>query len=370
MTEEALRSAPMQGLLGRDRRQRIRLQRALLAGAMAIIAICAIALAVQAGFAPERPARWLVAYLVGGMLAFVALLRSGLNLRLQDPSLTLPMTVFAVLGMTAAYAISGPARGGFLVMLVCAMVFGAFTLPPRRIYQACAATMALLGVVCAAMPWLDPLRYDGRAEALHFLLCAVTLPVVASVAADLSTTREKWRAQKQELGEALARIQVMATRDELTGLVNRRFMRQLLEAEAVRAQRTGRPACIAMLDLDNFKAINDQLGHGTGDEVLKAFADAAAAAARRSDTVARWGGEEFLWLLPETVAAEAELALQRLREKLAGERQWGPAQRRVTFSAGVAELRRSEPPEAAIERADQALYEAKSQGRDRVVARP
>ncbi|MED5622005.1 GGDEF domain-containing protein [Ideonella sp. BN130291] len=226
---------------------------------------------------------------------------------------------------------------------------------------------------CIAMPLLDPQRYDARVEAVHFLLCLVSLPVISAVAADLSTTRAKWKAQRQALADALGRIQILATRDELTGLVNRRHMQELLHTETLRARRSGHAACIAMLDLDFFKAVNDRFGHAGGDTVLKTFANLAVATARRSDVVCRWGGEEFLWLLPDTTAADAELALQRLHVRLSQTAEWIAGESlQITMSAGMTELRGGEAPEAAeaaVERADQALYEAKRQGRHRTVVR-
>ncbi len=367
MSEAALPPLPLRVLLGSDLKQRLRLQRSLLAGAVCTVAIGVIWYCVEAGFASPVAAYWVIAYLVAGMAALFVALRSGWNLRFAEPSLTLLQMAFAVPGMTAAYAVTGPARGGFLVLLACAMVFGAFSVQRRLMLAACGATLVLLALVCAAMPWLDPARYDGRVEAIHFILCLIGLPVVSSIAGSLATTRAKWRAQRQELADALERIRVLATRDELTGLVNRRHMQELIEHELVRVRRSGRAACIAMVDIDYFKSVNDRFGHAGGDAVLKAFAQAAVTTARRSDVVARWGGEEFLWLLPDTIAPDAELALARLRTRLSTGACWTEREElRVTFSAGLTELRAGETLDEAVERADSALYQAKSRGRDRV----
>jgi GGDEF domain-containing protein len=100
--------------------------------------------------------------------------------------------------------------------------------------------------------------------------------------------------QKQELTVALEQIQLMAAHDDLTGLLNRRHMVVLLEQETQRSLRSGRGFCLALIDMDHFKRVNDRYGHAAGDAVLRAFSDTAQAVLRRSDVLARWGGEEFV----------------------------------------------------------------------------
>jgi diguanylate cyclase (GGDEF)-like protein len=126
--------------------------------------------------------------------------------------------------------------------------------------------------------------------------------------------------------------------------------------------------CIALIDIDHFKRVNDSHGHAVGDAVLRAFADAARTALRARDVLARWGGEEFLLMLPDTEPAEAMQVLRRVAEQVAAVRVSAPgAELRVTFSGGVAARVGDEPFTDTITRADRAMYEAKSQGRDRIV---
>jgi diguanylate cyclase (GGDEF)-like protein len=167
----------------------------------------------------------------------------------------------------------------------------------------------------------------------------------------------------------VAQVEQLVTRDALTGLVNRKQMQELLEREALRQARSGRAFCVVLVDLDHFKRINDQHGHPVGDEVLCAFARAAQAGLRETDTIARWGGEEFLLLMRETDPEPAgQVAVERLRQTIAAMR---PSQAvpslRFTFSAGVAQHRNGEPLAQTIAAADRALYAAKAAGRNRVV---
>lgn len=174
------------------------------------------------------------------------------------------------------------------------------------------------------------------------------------------------KRKKQELEQALDTIRTLATVDELTTLANRRHMNELL-SEQERRQPAGGGSCVALLDIDFFKQVNDLHGHALGDAVLREFAWAARGALRANDTLARWGGEEFLLLLPDTAQQDARQVLERMAEQVHGLRVDGlePA-RRISFSAGLAERRLAEPFTEAISRADKALYRAKAAGRDRI----
>jgi diguanylate cyclase (GGDEF)-like protein/PAS domain S-box-containing protein len=165
------------------------------------------------------------------------------------------------------------------------------------------------------------------------------------------------------------RLRHQSIRDPLTGLVNRRYLEEVLDRELARAERSGRPCAVLMLDVDHFKKVNDQRGHDAGDAVLRAVAGALQAGIRAGDLAARWGGEEFTVVLPETDLPAAVQRAEALRLEvrigsLAGGAPWP-----VTMSCGVAVFPRHAQGAAALVRAaDEALLLAKSAGRDRVVA--
>jgi diguanylate cyclase (GGDEF)-like protein len=142
-----------------------------------------------------------------------------------------------------------------------------------------------------------------------------------------------------------------------------------LDRERARAERSGVPFAIGMMDLDHFKAVNDAHGHGVGDEVLRGFAATVHATMRVTDVFGRYGGEEFLIVLVGTELPAALEALERIRIALQA-RDWGGVAPGLaqTVSAGVASFRKGETVEDLLHRADQALYEAKRAGRNRVVA--
>jgi diguanylate cyclase (GGDEF)-like protein len=158
-------------------------------------------------------------------------------------------------------------------------------------------------------------------------------------------------------------------RDVLTSLPNRAAFREAYQRNASLASRRGEPLSVAILDLDRFKYINDTFGHATGDEVLRASAGIMASALRKSDLIARWGGEEFVALFPNTSVEGAALAVRKALEALSARTFEASGGRtfQVTFSAGVAEAAGGIPVEEAVAEADRFLYQAKAQGRNAVV---
>ncbi len=165
-----------------------------------------------------------------------------------------------------------------------------------------------------------------------------------------------------------ARAQHLATLDELTGLLNRRAFNAIAERDIAHARRHRHSLCLAMIDLDHFKRLNDSYGHRFGDQVLRAFADGCKAQLRSSDVLARYGGEEFVLLLPDTEPGEARTMLDRARSTVAATVFGaGATPVALTFSAGLAQARAGDDIDSLLGRADRALYRAKAAGRDQVV---
>jgi diguanylate cyclase (GGDEF)-like protein len=158
----------------------------------------------------------------------------------------------------------------------------------------------------------------------------------------------------------------LADLDALTGLHNRRYFHETLSREVARAQRYDRQLALVVLDLDDFKAINDRIGHLTGDAVIAESAERVRDVVRTADIACRVGGDEFAVILPESTLADADQLYRRLQAALST-RPIGQAGR-LSFSAGVAELKPEDDPTTFFERADEALYVAKERGKAQVVA--
>jgi diguanylate cyclase (GGDEF)-like protein len=173
-----------------------------------------------------------------------------------------------------------------------------------------------------------------------------------------------------KLGSTLAELRGQALTDELTGLLNRRELQNLLQNEWLRAVRFRRAFSLGFADIDRFKQVNDTYGHPIGDKILKHVANVMQATLRRLDRVARFGGDEFAILMPETGRREAAIAMERVRAALERTPCTIPGQElqiAVTLSIGVAvPLEDAANPDALIEAADRRLYAAKHGGRDRL----
>ena len=326
---------------------------------------------VMLGLIDRTESNWLTLFNLCGALGFYAVVRSELSLRLSgEPSLTMPQMVFAIVNISWSYSITGPARGAVIAIMILVIMFGMFILQPRQ-----ARSLALLAVVLlgGAMLWrarTASLRYPPRVEGVHFLFTLIVLGGTSSLAIRLNRLRARLATQKNELTDALALNREMATRDALTGLLNRRAMVELLAREHPRIVRGQGPLAVALLDIDWFKRINDGLGHGAGDEVLRRFAGVLKDQLRAADALARWGGEEFLLLMPGTRLDDARLVLERLRTRVCAGNVFDSIapELKVSFSAGVVEVAEGETQDAAIDRADRALYLAKQNGRNRIEA--
>jgi diguanylate cyclase len=189
---------------------------------------------------------------------------------------------------------------------------------------------------------------------------------------ELQTMRAKTSEAEHKISKLhleLDRVSAQARHDALTGLLNRRGLDETIQREVAVAQRKGHALCVALLDVDDFKRVNDQLGHEAGDSALQHLADVARAAMRPQDALARYGGEEFVIVLPDTLLGEALEILKRLQRELTTRCFLnGTEPVLITFSAGVVQLDPHEHVDAALKRADAAMYLAKKTGKNRVLA--
>ncbi len=181
----------------------------------------------------------------------------------------------------------------------------------------------------------------------------------------------KIQSLQRRLRQKNSELERLSMTDALTGMRTRRYLSEMLRLELMRAGRYRMPLSIWMADLDAFKQVNDEHGHGTGDEVLRAFSAAVQRTLRATDVGARWGGEEFVVLLPHTDRRGALAAAERVRSAFASEEFESPRGEkfRATVSIGVASVGEGmEDPESLLQAADEALYRAKHTGRNRVAA--
>ena len=259
-----------------------------------------------------------------------------------------------IVSPTVSWLITGPVVAMFLGGKRCA-----------GFWLAMSCASATLIYLLEANGLAQPLSPRADMPLLH-LVCDLGLYVVVLVFVLLFELTKNDGFSR--LRQALATISELAIRDELTGIHNRRFLLDLVEKEKERADRNGSEFCLCLFDIDFFKRINDTYGHAAGDTVLRDFARTVQEQLRALDAFGRYGGEEFLLMLPETPAASAIALAERVRGAVEGLRCTdGERTITLTVSAGVAEYRLGEKVAQTIVRADQALYLAKSGGRNRVL---
>lgn len=311
--------------------------------------------------------RHLTVAAIGVMVTFYIVLRTGWNQRLRNPSMSEPQMAAAIGFLGWGYLIGGPGAPVALMLLFIILMFGMFTSTSQRLIRCsvlAGLVFAIAFAITAMRPNASPLQV--QLQMVYFGVLVIMLVSVCLLVNEMARLRARLMRNKADLTQALAQIQELAIRDELTGLFNRRHMVNLLNTEAQRTDRSQGRFCLCLIDVDHFKAINDQWGHGVGDDVLRSLANVVSAGLRETDVVARWGGEEFLVLFTDTDCEDATLVIERIRQMLNNSPMTPTSpELRVTFSAGLTTYQVDESMVATIERADQALYQAKATGRNR-----
>ena len=304
---------------------------------------------------------------VGGLVVMAAMVRSGMTALWRDPALTFPQIMWAISSSAVAYVLAGQAKGVVPGLLAVTLLFAALNLRSKQIIT---VSLYAFGTFSCSILFAVNLGHgaDPEMEIGYAAVLVIMLTGCMLLSLRLFQLRGRLRKQRQELAAALEENRELASRDPLTGLLNRRHMLELLHLEQRRCLRGVRTMLLAQMDIDHFKAINDTYGHGTGDLALQAFADHVRENIRSSDVFSRWGGEEFVLLLSDTHAEGAMQTLQRVRlavqnAVIAG----APAALKMTVSIGLAEHIPGESIEVTLDRADKALYCAKRAGRNQVV---
>ena len=306
-----------------------------------------------------------IAFPVVGLGIFYILIRTAHRLGIPNWRLAYSQAIFAIAYDLLLYVVLQHVHAAILIGLPVIIVFCAFALRPRQTVALAALGIGGLAVACAALAVYGDGLYPAELEFVNFALTAFGVVSVTVVTSDLSKLRYRLSDQKRQLEDALAKIESVARTDELTALANRRRMTELLDQEELNNGGAEQEVCVALIDIDHFKSINDRLGHAGGDAVLQAFARICRRVLRANDTLARWGGEEFLLLMPSTRIDDAEIIVKRILDHVrSAPFPAGSCSVDVTFSAGVVERMPSEKMALTLLRADAAMYAAKGAGRN------
>ena len=325
--------------------------------------------AMERGLIDRHVGRLLLGVLPAGPLCFFVLVRSGLSRSFRDPSLVMVQTLFCLLTIAIGYVgVIRELRGGVLMIVPLVLMFGQFTLQPAQLRRLGLSAIALLTAALLVWWTWHPEDVNLSMDVTQLLYISGVTLLTSRIAQIVSRWRITLEHNRSELASALERVNDLATRDDLTGLPNRRHMLTLIEDALAKERAASTPFSLALLDLDHFKLFNDHHGHLVGDEALRHFAQVARDNLRDSDTLARWGGEEFLLLCNGSDIEQAMTGLDRFRHQLCHNPIHSEGQKLVvTYSAGIAEHKPDEPIKDLLTRVDQALYDAKAQGRNRTV---
>lgn len=358
------------------RHQRVRLRRlGLSCISYALQIVLAVVIALLGAVKPVVVAEYAIAQCVIVACFYVAF-RTGANLRSREPNLTLAQVLAPALpGLFLLYALdSAESQAALVLTTVVPLLYGTLDLGMGSFIVA--VTVYTVGYLVVVFS--HGLLHASEGPFFHNWILmaslAIVMPQIVLLSALINRLRRTLRERNDDVREAMGRISAMAVRDHLTGLYNRRWLMDMLDRERTRCQRGPYVFCVAVIDVDHFKQINDTHGHAVGDAVLQRLARSMADGVREIDSFGRFGGEEFLWIVPDTDLEQAMEAAERLRRQVAelvfhGE---DGAEFSITLSMGIAQndSNRRLPNHTLLRLADGALYDAKEGGRDRVVAAP
>lgn len=309
---------------------------------------------------------------LGGLLiigTFTVLSEAGFGDRFEDHYLTV-FQISAHMALQLVFLLAVPTAGvAFIAVLFLIFAFGTLRMTSAQAMLTWALATCGLALVFLGSDLPIGLPVATRLQRTASMLCFVLVIGQCAFLGLFGATLRKILYQRSiELKAAYRRIEELAELDELTGSYNRRCIMRLLDTEIEKSRQASVPCAIALIDLDWFKRINDAHGHPVGDEVLRTFAITIFANIRPADCFGRYGGEEFLLLLPGTDGEAASRMLDRLRGIIA-DLDWSAFSpgMRVTISAGVVTLRDNDTADTFLVRADSALYSAKALGRNRIV---
>lgn len=294
---------------------------------------------------------------------FFVLFRVRVHLRFRDKRLKLPIVIAALSYMLLMVYLEPAMQILFAPFSFVVLAYGMYRVSHRNAYF---LVFCLLG----GYALIVALHYQERQsnallqlELLHFVSLAVAMPAFVFLTGKVQFLhRILHRASRK-----LKNIQADAQLDKQLGCFNRHYMVAALEEQKQVADETGIPLCLAVIDLDHFKRINDELGHLGGDEVLRTFARVGQENARGGDILGRYGGEEFLLIFPATVLLPALNTCERIRAQVESYPWEGMLRSRVTVSIGVTQYIPGESVLEFFSRADTAMYMAKEGGRNQVV---
>lgn len=351
------------GNTNQQERQAVRIRRLVVNTAFAGLYLLAIGAFYLMGLVELFVFKVATAMVGASFSVFYVSFAAGLNLKIRAQNLRIPLTLSAI-GIMLTIVYLAPVTQILLVpFLFLTMAFVMHRVSPKEMLW---MSLALLGAY--ALVVFAHYRQHGDTELLtlecaQLLALALTLPSFAMLAGRVQRVHSALFQANRKIRD----IEEDAQRDVLLGCYNRRYIVAALEQQKRMADESGAPLCLAVIDLDHFKRVNDEAGHLVGDEVLRTFAGVAESNVRQRDIFGRYGGEEFLLVLPETSLLAALNIAERIRAQVEQHEWSGKLRNRVTVSIGLTQHIPGESVLDLFSRTDTAMYMAKQGGRNQVV---
>lgn len=297
------------------------------------------------------------------VVIFYAVFGLGYHTRFNEPSLTLPQLVVSLAIMLTVAYLERATQIALVPFVLIAFSFGIFRLTTMSLITLAAACLSAYLALILIRAGSQSDAHGLRTDLVQWCVLALTLPGMILAGKQIQNLRQLLRVTRYQLEH----YEEKSVRDELTGLYNRRQLQSELEQAKLRADTLGVPFSICLIDIDRFKEINDNNGHLAGDTILREFAKTARESVRDTDILGRYGGDEFMQILPDTELKGAVMHAERLRiyahfldfQKIL-------EQKNISLSIGVAQYRPGDKITDLIARADAGLYRAKQLGRNRV----
>jgi len=350
-----------------DPKQALRIRRFFMAFAAYILAASLDYFSYLAGFTEWKAIAGLLIIVPVINISLYIFFRTGLNLKMADPSLTGIQMCIAILVVMYGMYFAHESRGVLLLAYIIVLLFGIFRLSTRSFLYVSVFTLLTYGINIALLKVYRPQGVNFHIEYLQWYVLALVLVAFSVIGGYISSLRRNLSISKSQQAKSIEIIREMAIRDELTGVYNRRHVMELLDYEKNRSSRGDGIFCLAMLDIDHFKNVNDMYGHLAGDAVLRTVATMIDKTMRNTEFCGRYGGEEFLIVLTQTDIKGALIFAERVRTNI--ENILFPdlsPDFKVTVTIGLSEYHIREDVDKIIARADEALYRAKKGGRNRV----
>lgn len=307
----------------------------------------------------------LITFLWSGNLALYFFVKKGLNKKLKEPDMFLPLIIWSIFCiMTPLYYMTETLRSISIMNYFLIIVFGIFKLNFKQFISITIYSIVLLGLLILMTIKKDYPNINIYNELILWLMFSLVSISFAFICNSIGALRKKLYEQKKELIKAFSEIKKISVTDELTGIYNRRFAVDFIVNKKLKVDKGLDRFIICMIDIDNFKKINDIYGHDIGDIVLKNFSKEVHYLIRGEDCFSRFGGEEFLLVLSNVDLKIAKEVVYRIMNKIRDMRFNEVPELKVTVSAGLVEYKKDMSVEELLKKADILLYKAKENGRD------